>query len=661
MPIYGVNNPEFNFGANQGMPQNTGNTGYQSKYFGGVDFKPIEGGPAFIEGAGWVTDPRVRDPLINATAEDYPRLADIFSNTQSRVMFGGGPQFDPTNAIAAFDPAALSEWQAEWNRVRQAGDTRSFEDWLTANAQAGAAAGDQSAIRMLQGSQSYDPSSLMGQMLAASQTFSQAQRDAETAARQNTLGDVIEMAPQLQDIFRSSNPQLMQALSNAEALGGRQDLLGGMRGAVDGVGQYGDVGFNAATAPTIANVQGYNAATVQGPAGVGAGQLGNLLTSQALAAGQTQAGQTLAGRANEFAQSRGQLSADELRDLQQDIRSGYAARGTEMGPGAITAEAMGRLTNQRQRMLEDLGIASALQQGTLAEQAQNRGFQQGVQGQDIARQQENQRTALSGALANQAAINAASQFGAGAENVRGLAQADLAAQFGLTNQALQANLGLANRDFAASQDQRNIANQANLAQLMMQQLGADRQYATNLAGLQQASSIDPWQALTGISSMAPQAGMGASGAAGGAVSAIPGMNLFDPGIGLEVEALNSGNLMQLILGQMGGDATIDAARRQASATKSSGILGALGAIGASIPWCWVAREVYGVDNPKWLQFRHWLLTKAPKWFIKLYVTYGEQFAAFIADKPLIKLVIRKWMDGRINSLKKSWQLDEASI
>jgi len=30
--------------------------------------------------------------------------------------------------------------------------------------------------------------------------------------------------------------------------------------------------------------------------------------------------------------------------------------------------------------------------------------------------------------------------------------------------------------------------------------------------------------------------------------------------------------------------------------------------------CWVAREVYGADNPRWLEFRTWLLTQAPAWF-----------------------------------------------
>ena len=71
--------------------------------------------------------------------------------------------------------------------------------------------------------------------------------------------------------------------------------------------------------------------------------------------------------------------------------------------------------------------------------------------------------------------------------------------------------------------------------------------------------------------------------------------------------------------------------------------------------CWVAREVYGVENPQWLLFRHWMLNIGPKWFKKLYFKHGERFAAFISDKPVLKYAIRKWMDSKIKTLHKEWQ------
>ena len=62
----------------------------------------------------------------------------------------------------------------------------------------------------------------------------------------------------------------------------------------------------------------------------------------------------------------------------------------------------------------------------------------------------------------------------------------------------------------------------------------------------------------------------------------------------------------------------------------------------------MAREVYGVENPKWVLFREWLFSKAPEWFRNLYIKYGERFAEFISNKPKLKSLIRRWMDSRIS-------------
>ena len=64
-------------------------------------------------------------------------------------------------------------------------------------------------------------------------------------------------------------------------------------------------------------------------------------------------------------------------------------------------------------------------------------------------------------------------------------------------------------------------------------------------------------------------------------------------------------------------------------------------------FCWVAREVYGADNPKWLQFREWMLTKASDNLRNFYTEYGERIAESIRNKPKIKSIIRKWMDSKI--------------
>jgi hypothetical protein len=64
-------------------------------------------------------------------------------------------------------------------------------------------------------------------------------------------------------------------------------------------------------------------------------------------------------------------------------------------------------------------------------------------------------------------------------------------------------------------------------------------------------------------------------------------------------------------------------------------------------FCWVAREVYGNDNPRWLLFRAWLKTEAPNWLHDLYASRGEAFAAWIKDKPAAKVVVRALMDTAI--------------
>ena len=63
--------------------------------------------------------------------------------------------------------------------------------------------------------------------------------------------------------------------------------------------------------------------------------------------------------------------------------------------------------------------------------------------------------------------------------------------------------------------------------------------------------------------------------------------------------------------------------------------------------CWVAREVYGTENPKWLYFRSWLLSDAPDWLVRLYQEHGEDFALWIHDKPALKDGIRVLMDRAI--------------
>jgi len=79
------------------------------------------------------------------------------------------------------------------------------------------------------------------------------------------------------------------------------------------------------------------------------------------------------------------------------------------------------------------------------------------------------------------------------------------------------------------------------------------------------------------------------------------------------------------------------------------VLKGIGSFGgtAGVFACWVAREVYGAENPRWIEFREWMFGDAPKWLSSLYLRFGERIAKFISNKPMLKNIIRKWMDSKI--------------
>jgi len=148
---------------------------------------------------------------------------------------------------------------------------------------------------------------------------------------------------------------------------------------------------------------------------------------------------------------------------------------------------------------------------------------------------------------------------------------------------------------------------------------------------------DPSQFLFGRPSQASQMGSGLYGQAYNVAAQQAGPQLFDPNVGINMAMQRQSDQFGLL-----------GAQAQADASRSSGLMSGLGsAIGAFTLPCWVAREVYGIENPKWLMFRTWLFNDAPSWFRNLYIKHGERFAKFISNKPVLKTIIRKWMNTRI--------------
>lgn len=66
--------------------------------------------------------------------------------------------------------------------------------------------------------------------------------------------------------------------------------------------------------------------------------------------------------------------------------------------------------------------------------------------------------------------------------------------------------------------------------------------------------------------------------------------------------------------------------------------------------CWVAREAFGVHNPRWKQFRHWVLNKSSVAFKAFYLSQGPALAALLSGRPAEKPAIRAWMQDKIDSM-----------
>ena len=309
-----------------------------------------------------------------------------------------------------------------------------------------------------------------------------------------------------------------------------------------------------------------------------------------------------------------------LTDREQaQIANAARARQTLMGrtfdqSGAI-AEAEARVQEDNARRMQNrsfaqsvLGQEAGLQQGDItrgmAQESEQAGLQQRA---DLTQAQMDQQANAFGAqstqqarMANQAQRQQANQFGVGAE---------------MDAERLNETLR-----------QQGLANYINAV--------------GNLARMEDQYMLDPFQALLGRGGGGSlQAGQSVFGQAGYGLNSGP--QYLNPEAGL-------GYISNMAANQ----ANMYAANVAADASRSSGIMSGIGALGGGLLsnaslFCWVAREVYGPTNPAWLQFREWMFTESPQWFFELYRKYGERFASWISDKPRLKAIIRKWMDSKI--------------
>ncbi len=336
-----------------------------------------------------------------------------------------------------------------------------------------------------------------------------------------------------------------------------------------------------------------------------------------------------------------QLSLADQQALNQAAQFGAGARNQAAQFGAAAQNAAAQANAD---MMARFAMANQAAQNQFGLSNVEREAQFALQNQAAQREM---------AAANLAAQNQALQFGAQAGNVAGQANLDAAmraalanqatqTQVGLSNQEMMANLGLQNRAAQISQQQQNIANLGLLGQARQGETAANRAFQSQLVGMYGAA-FDPMATVLGRTSGALGVGQQQQGMAAGMMQSMGGQ-VFDPNAGVNLALQNAANLGNYQAATYG-------ARAGAQGAMMGGLMQGLGSIGGAAigKYCWVAREVYGEENPRWIQFREWLMVKAPSWFRKLYIKYGEGFAAWIKNKPRIKNLIRKWMDARINN------------
>jgi len=207
-------------------------------------------------------------------------------------------------------------------------------------------------------------------------------------------------------------------------------------------------------------------------------------------------------------------------------------------------------------------------------------------------------------------------------------------------QGLQRALGVGTEDLSRQERGRQLQLGTTAADIE-RGLGVDRE---NLAERQRIAEANINRQL-GLT----EAGLGRGLALAGAQTDIDQRNIdraLNVATGGTAQALQGfgvgGNLAASAAATQAGLANAQA-QREAQAKGGAGQ--AVGQIASTaIKKCWVAREVYGLTNLRWIMFREWLETKAPRWLDKIYTTYGESFALFIHDKPRTKNTIRFFMN-----------------
>ncbi len=494
--------------------------------------------------------------------------------------------------------------------------------------------------------------------------------ESNNALRQGNVNDIGQLGGQALGYLQQLNPNqyaaLNQAQAGAGALGSQnayQQQLGQMFGQGAQFSQVNpNTGFTGVqtqfSGPQVNANTGFDRVNAQnGDAGLNfaGGQLGQIAPSSIQ--------QLLEKQAMDNLSLGGSLSDQESNLASQTAREAWGARGLINSQGAVGDEILNTDALSRQRLMERQAAASAIDQQGFGQRQQGftnaLGYSNAAQnyGQmGLAAQQSNLGARLQGnqldynsQLANQ---NLAAQ----------LAQLGLSGQQSNLNAQLQGNQ-LGYQGQVANQNAGLQAQQQNYGlgeSLLASDYGRQQQNYSNLLGnaqLQTQAAFNPFATITSANT----ANQGTNQALFGNTSALSSGQLGNQYVEQAYNPFNaySGDVY-------GSNFNSANARNIAASNNAAAAAGANTAANSALAnsflkifgqyvtggSCWVARSVFGADNPSWVLFRHWMLNEAPAWFRELYLSQGEETAKWLDANPEMKPGIRAWMESRIAELGK---------
>jgi len=501
---------------------------------------------------------------------------------------------------------------------------------------------------------------LMGQVLGLEQQYGPQFQELDIAARNrnldaftalignltNTAGDVARGETRVQSqaeidrmrqfggptiaAYIAANPYLKSAMDRSDALGGvstnaaydalSRQLLGGAPTAINltpervMAGQLGVGGTLTPERVAAERIAAERIAAGQVQAGeVGAGALGQSLYQQALRNQQlSPLSQALQAQGLGMAQMPGQLNPEELRAATQGARERFASAGRLEDIAGVTGEALARAGASRERQMQDLAAAQAINAQLLGAQQAGQGLATDVLRADIARQQANVATGLQAgtfnveaalraaqanqqtglqasqanqdamlraALANQQAGMQAQQFNI--QNIQDVGRFNIGNQLqtGMFNAEAANRMAEANRGFNYGAQQDYLRNLGLLGQSTQGLREADRAYNLNQLGAYGNVSGAGLQAA-GYGQQAPGVAQAMNYFQLG--SQVAPSQRFDPNAGINLASTNAANLSNYYGNVYAADQARQGAQSAASATKSAGLTSGLASLGGSV-------------------------------------------------------------------------------